>query len=308
METRAEIKQYFSNNEYNKVVELTEVTYTTEETVLRISSLVMLERWEEALKCFLENRSEIYFLNPLDAIEMNMSLRVSLHQYDEAHEDVNYYRNEKYISQQVEEVIAGLDKKLREAEKYELLEHNKSPKSMDEVMEKARTTDDQTFIMLALSQLSQHQEDIPFYTNDYLNFLIGDYQPDIKSFALMLLNLSKYDKIVSFDKFGKHYETNPNYLTLPFMDERYGETIKSIESGHHDQSVARVAINLFTQYVLSIFPDEWCIEGEEDKIKVAFLSLGASYMNTPYDPSPYDLLEIESIKAKIKAIIERKVS
>ena len=299
--------QDFDKGNFLEVIDKTKDSTAPEELVLRVSSFMMLNRYQEALECLLKNRPLLFAFNPAKCIETNIQLRVASHQYDEALADVEYYRNANYVSQEIEELIAKLPKVIRDAERYELIGGKTNAESMNTIMENARVSDDQNFILLALTKLAANPKEIPFYINDYLYFLKGDTREDVKSFALMLLKMSNFDKEVRFTKHGKNYGTIPSYLDLPFMDERYQEMVRSLNEYKEDQTIARVSTGLFTDYVLRIYPDDWCKKGEEDKFRVALFSIAADYTGQAFDTSPYQMEEILGLKLQIKSIIERKV-
>ncbi len=308
MET-IDIKKTFEAEDYSKVVELTKDNKDPKALFFRISSLINLKKERQALDCLLNNRQCLFYFSPLKTIDANITLRCFLKEFDEAYEDVEYYRNEKYMSQQVEEMIAGLKDRIRDEEKASLLERD--PDGIDELIRTIRNAKDDDTILYALPKMAKFPNDLPYCSKLLISILQGNHSSDVKSFALMLLKMAGYDKEVTFSKRGKKYATVPLYLTLPFMDEACKDELSLIRSLTKDSTIGKVSSSLFNQYVMEIYPDDWMEEkGDETLIAASFLGLAMDYLHIPngnlaesLDVRPIDL---ETTKKAIQTVFDLK--
>ncbi len=308
MET-TDIKKVFETGDYSAVVELTKDSKDPKALFFRISSLINLKKERNALNCLLDNRQCLFYFSPLKTIDANITLRCFLKEFDEAYDDVEYYRNEKYMSQQVEEAIAGLKDRIRDEEKASLLEHDLD--GVDELIKTIRKAKDDDTILCALPKLAKFPNDLPYCAKMLIEILEGNHSSEVKSFALMLLKMAGYDKEVTYCKRGKKYATVPLYLTLPFMDEGCKGEISLIKSLSKDSTVVKVASSLFNQYVTEIYPDDWMENrGDELLIAASFLGLAMDYLqiqngnlSESLDVPPNDL---ERTKKAIQTVFEAK--
>lgn len=305
--TIKDIKTAFDKGDYEEVISLTSKSDEPSILLFRISSFINLKKEKEALNCLLDNRQSLFYFSPLKTIECNISLRCYLREFDEAYDDIEYYRNEKYISQEVEEVIASLKDRIREEEKNDALHDD--PDDIDELVLKIKRAKDDDTILFYLTKMAKFKDDLRDCSRVFINILKEKHSSTVKSFALILLKMAGYEKEVTFEKRGKKYALIPIYLTLPFMDDGIKEEISLIRSLTKDSTIGKVACQLFNQYTLEIYPDPWLEEaGDETLYATAFLALAMDYLHIPNgniaienDVRPIDL---EATKKAIQTVFD----
>lgn len=306
-----DIKNLYEKGDYAAVLELTKDSKEPQFVFFRISSFINVQKVKEALSCLLDNRQSLFYFSPIKTIEANITCRCYLKEFDEAYEDVEYYRNEKYISQEVEEVIAGLKDRIRDEEKASILE--REPEEIDELIRTIRRAKDDETILFSLTKMAKFPKDLPYCDKMLISLLKEKHSSDVKSFALMLLKMAGYDKEVTFEKRGKKYALVPLYLTLPFMDEAIKDEMSLMQSLTKDSTISKVATSLFNQYTMEIYPDNWMEEeGNETLIAVSFLSLAMDYLQIPNSNIAKDFdirdIDLEVTKKTIQTVFDLKNS
>lgn len=307
----SELKKLYENGDYGTVLEITKDSKEPQFLFFRISSFINMKKERNALNCLLDNRQSLFYYSPLKTIEANISLRSYLREFDEAYEDIEYYRSEKYISQEVEEVIAGLKERVRDEEKASILE--REPEEIEELLRTIRKAKDDETILFSLTKMAKFPKELPYCDKTLIGLLKEKHSSDVKSFALMLLKMAGYDREVTFEKRGKKYALVPLYLTLPFMDEAIKDELNLINSLTKDSTIAKVASSLFNQYAMEIYPDDWMEEkGDETLIAASFLSLAMDYLQMPDSnlAGQFDIREIdlEVTKKAIQTVFDLKNS
>jgi hypothetical protein len=178
--------------------------------------------------------------------------------------------NRPYVSQEVEEVLRGLNGYIRANERATFHYEKMEP---EELKEKLLTTKDD-FMLLQL--LSKVEADPSKYLSEIRSIVSSDRNDSLRTFALLLLVQAKDEKEITFVKREKEYKLIPSTLEAPFVNETYKKTLSFIEGGSKNTSIIQAAKSLYDNEVLAIYPET----GEEDlKLNAAaYLLLAAKYL------------------------------
>ena len=242
-----EISGLLEKGEYVKVIELTENCSEPREIFARISSFIGLGENERALKTLLSYRQPLFSSRPVMAIKANMELRFALHQFEEAYEDLEFYKNMPYVSQKVEEALKDLPKLIRNEEKAYLLAGSAKTNDVGATL----LSKDPYAVLGALSEIGKKR--LPGYEGKIENILLSPFPSDVKAFALEVLASLGYQKKVKFRDGQETLEVVPSKLISPFEEETYVNLRQELAKGK-DASLSGIALKILDSLALVSFP------------------------------------------------------
>ncbi len=269
-----ELKRLYESGEYEALLKSSEGSDEPEAILLRISALLALGRQKEGLETLLKNREELFKAKPGLTMKSNFEIRFALEQFDEAREDLEFYKNAPYVSQAVEEALSSYPGIIRNEEKAALLRAYSPIEDYD----KALQSKDPFALLGTLNQMGKkgikgHEEAVKKLLSN------PDVHPDVRSFALQLLSWWAYPEAVGFLFEGKVVSIVPKDISDPFINEK-SQWLKKEYSSLQDLSLGKVCSGLVDQLCLTQYPF-FPFEKEKELEFDALLSLGQDYLGYP---------------------------
>ena len=291
------INDLFEEGKYEEVLERTKGSVLPKEILIRISAYIEMGKREEALGALLKSREALFKERPLLTMRADFELRFALNQFDEAYEDLDYFSNLPYVSQEVEEELRASRKRIRAEEKAYLLQGADHKKDLSVLLK----SNDPYAVLGALSQIGKkgmkgHEEEIK-------DILAGTMHHDVKVFALEVLVALGYPENVCFIDEGKARMIRPSELISPFEEENY-KSIRDMLGIQRDTSLAETAIHILDEIALASYPDfpfkEGCPPFEMD----AIVMLGQEYLGQEVE-KVYVSERVNKEKERFKEILEK---
>ena len=263
-----DLRKLLEERKFEEVLEATKESKKSEELFFRLSALMALGKLKDAIDCIEINRIALQ-----DNLPWLMRLHIELlcldGRFDEAFEEVKYYENLPYDSQESEETLKMLPKIIRE------YENNKAHQAMDkdEIIKglSSKNSDD----VLASLDALRDKDLVPYYI--FLQKILTSFPKQaIRSFALLLLVQRAVNKSFKFNHMGNVIEVNPSLLKPPFVGDDFEKMIKRMEEEYKDPSITQNAISILSSYLIYIYPDT--VDFEEDELVDALYHLSCQYL------------------------------
>ncbi len=269
----SELNDLFLARDYSKIIEETEGKEDGEALFYRASALLALGEKEKAMGIFESKRKALFAYNPLATIKNDMKLRVYLEEFDEAYEDLREFEEYPYVSQEVEEILRSIPRYLREKERESV---GKRPLSVEEAKKRLRERKSDMDVLSTLEAISSIAVD-PFL-DEIKSLLLSSVNSSVKTYALLLLLNCGYDEEIVMIKDNKRYQLIPKNINPPFVGPLFKAVKEEISALSKDPSVNEVAYALWSDYVLSLFPEN-AFEGTNAKeISEVFYVLALEYL------------------------------
>lgn len=270
-----DLKKLLSEHQYNEVLSLTANKEDADNISCRISALIGLCRYKEALKEIRVHNDLLYKKNPLATMNLHLELLLELKMYTEAISMHHDYSERPYISQQVEEFLKEVPNRIIKAQK------NNEAKDLffdeDKVNELFIKSKDEALLTNAIYHLKKL--DLAPYIDSLSKLLKrNDVSDDVKTLALLIMVMKKVNRDLSINKQKKEFKVNPAKLEAPYALKPYKETMELIIKLSKDPTLESVASNLFNQYVLIVYPGV-IFNAITKKMAVAFVALAKRYLN-----------------------------
>ena len=243
------LKTLMDKKQYDLVVNITKNSTDAQSLFYRISALLALGKAGSALDCIVNNQKTLTSNLKL-LVKIHIEILCMLGKFDAAYAQLDYYKNLPYESQQTEETLAYYAKYIREEEKKSVKGHDLSE---EEVIKRLKSP--KSAIVLMGLEACRHKDVnlfIPYLEKILLDFPIQA----IRSFTLLLLVEKKLNKVVKFNHVGKIIEVNPSLLEPPFQDNQFTNIVRSIQSDFKDPSLTQNALNIYSTYLIYIYPDK----------------------------------------------------
>ncbi|MBO4855835.1 MAG: hypothetical protein J5511_00480 [Bacilli bacterium] len=243
------LKSLMDKRQYDLVIKLTEDSQDMNYLFYRISALLATGRGEEALSVIKKNR-EILQGDLTLLMKVHIEILCLLNNFDEAYEEVKYYENLPYVSQEVEEIIRDLPKLVREEEKKSLSSRELSNDALKERLK----SNDETVVLPALDMV--RGRDINMFLPDIQRIMLSFPKQSIRSFALLLLVQKKIDKELSFNHIGKAIKINPSQLEPPFIGNEFNDFVRALQNELKDPVVSEDAVQILSSYIIYMYPEK----------------------------------------------------
>lgn len=300
-------KSLLERKEYDLLITLSEDDLTPDGLSYRAAAFLAKGEPRRALDIILTNRDDLYKNNPLLTMKTNFELRFILRQFDEAYDDLEYFENLPYVSQEVEEYLRTLPKLIRSEERNSSL---RDKYSEDEIKEKLTSDIDDYEIISTINLIG------PLKAKDYvpeLMYLVRNKRSSIvKTYAFLFLIAAKCDKEVEFKKNGKVYKLIPNNVIPPFSGKSFEAFRTRLDEEINDPSISSIAKKLLNDYIFEIFPETLELENEPAIYVLALSALAHEYLSSPFDlkeecqKKDLDIGKIEAIIKRIKSVREKE--
>ncbi len=288
-----ELEQAFNSRDFKKVLELTKGKKEVVFIVYRLSALIALGKYSAAMSLLEENRDELFKTDPMKTIEANFSLRFALKQFDEAYEDMEIFNDYPYVSQEIEEVLRGLPKSIRKAEKDSLRE---------ESIAKINLSLDQEESELLKNLDLINDKDIASHLVEIRNIVSSLGKDSARTYALMLLVAANDDKEIKFIKNDSEFNVIPSKLEKPFSGDTHLSFVNKVQEECKDPSLADVALSLYSNAYISAYPEPLIEERKIDDYVAAFKEIAMEYLRQENnEPARIDMKVLQRIRKLLEA-------
>ena len=241
------LKSLMDRKDYELVIKLTENSQDINYLFYRISAFLALGKGERALSTIKHNRKILEGDLSL-LIKIHIEILCLLNNFDEAFEELRYYENLPYVSQQVEEVLREMPKFIREEEKKSVASRELS----NEELAKRLASNDQDVVLPALDLL--RDRDVNMFMPAVEKILVKFPKQSIRSFALLLLVQKKIDRDVAFNHMGETIAINPSRLEPPFIGSEFNDFLRELQKELKDPAANENAIQILSSYIIYTYP------------------------------------------------------
>jgi hypothetical protein len=269
------LKSLLDKKQYDLILSLTEGSLDPEALVYRISAYLGKGDSASAQDLFFKNRDLLWSFNPVLTIKSNFELRFIAHDFDGAYDDITYFENKPYVSQEVEEYLRDLPKRIRLNEKNQQLAQNYTPEKIEQVF---RHSDDDYEVLNLLNYLQG--ANVREYLSYIKELLVSSRHPSVKTYALLLLVEIAYPESVTFNKNGKVYHLVPKDLMPPYSGTVFNDFVLYLRDLSCDPSVAGVATNLLNDYIMDVYPESVVKTKDDTLLALAFIKLAREYLRS----------------------------
>lgn len=296
------LKTLMDKKQYELVIKITENSEDSLSLFYRLSALLAVSRINDALALIKEKR-QVLLTKPAILMKIHIEILCLLGKFDEAYEELNYYKELPYENQQTEELLRYLPKYIRE-EELKLYKHKEV--GQDEIRKKLLSKDDND-VLTALDAV--RDQPIENFLLPIFNILKTYPKQMIRAFALLLLVAKKYDKVVSYLYLDKLIEVKPSTLGDPFVVDGVGDInsiSQAIQNAYHNPSLSQNAISILSSYLVYTYPNK--PKYNLDEFVVIFGSLAVSLLQIKdHDLASMCLernLDIDKVQKEITEIRE----
>lgn len=296
------LKSLLDSKQYDLVLKLTETSTSSNDLFYRISAFIFLGKYEDALYV-IQDHQEILESNLPALINAHINLLCVLGRFEQAYTVLDYYNNLPYQSQVVEEILRKMPKVIEAEEKKQTTYKFYSDEEIEQMLRSDKFED----VLLALDTIKNR--DILSFLPILKELLVSDSKEVIKSYILMMLVKKEVDRDLVIVKKGKEIKVNPKHLIPPFIGEIFDGVVKGFDKEFKDSTLSQIATQLFSQYTIYIYPEEYPYSVKE--YLAAFYLLAKDYassMNSDLSSLSFinelDLEKINKIKEEIDKILE----
>ena len=262
------LKTLMDQKNYNLVIKLTENSNDAIALFYRLSALLAVGQSEEALNLIKTKRLIMQKKLAL-LIKFHIEILCLLKRFDEAYEELKYYEELPYESQEVEEILRSMPAYIRNEERTVYV----PPMDEDQIREKLINGNDGE-VLACLDRIKTLPLLDPFNIAIFKVMTSRERQV-IRSIALLVLVYKKYDKEVKFLHHDKMITVVPAELDDPFIIPGYSsieEFSNALHSEYHDPSIADDALNIVSSYLLYNYPDKLDLTGDESLVIFGYIA------------------------------------
>lgn len=296
------LKSLLDSKQYDLVLKLTETSTSSNDLFYRISAFIFLGKYEDALYV-IQDHQEILESNLPALINAHINLLCVLGRFEQAYTVLDYYNNLPYQSQVVEEILRKMPKIIEAEEKKQTTYKFYSDEEIEQMLRSDKFED----VLLALDTIKNR--DILSFLPILKELLVSNSKEVIKSYILMMLVKKEVDRDLVIVKKGKEIKVNPKHLIPPFIGEIFDGVVKGFDKEFKDSTLSQIATQLFSQYTIYIYPEEYPYSVKE--YLAAFYLLAKDYassMNSDLSSlifmNELDLEKINKIKEEIDKMLE----
>ncbi len=296
------LKSLLDNKQYDLVLKLTETSTTSNDLFYRISAFIFLGKYEDALYV-IQDHQEILQSNLAALINAHINLLCVLGRFDQAYTVLDYYANLPYQSQVVEEILRKMPKIIEAEEKKQNTFKFYSDDELEQMLKSEKFED----VLLALDVIKNR--DVLAFLPFLKDLLVSSKKEAIKSYILMMLVKKEIDRDLVIIKNGQALKVNPKKLKPPFQGEIFDGVVKGFDREYKDSTLSQIATQLFSQYSIYIYPEEYRYSVNE--YLAVFYLLSKDYASSGNEDlsllsfsQELDLEKIKQIKEEIDKMLE----
>lgn len=289
------LETLFQKGEYELVIKLTELSSEPKELLIRISSLVALTKYDEALDNIEKYQSVIENVYLLRLMKLHFELLLMKKLFDEARLALSHYETLPYVSQEVEEYLREIKERI-ESESHPKNTKNYSFEEINETLENGANQGDVSNVLFSLKNYN-----INIYIDSLKKFLVRkDIHANLRTYGLLVLVDNKIDENIDVIVDDSLISINPSKIEPPFVGQRFSKVIQLVSSKcDSNVTLTSTALNLLNYYIIDTYPKDIYVDGEET-LAEAVVHIAKGYLKI--DDSVKE--EIASLANKIKTTIE----
>ena len=295
------IKQLLSEEQYEEVIKETEKSFDIESFKIRIVALMNLDRFDEVLKILEAQRDFFKKEDIIFLVQTHIFVLCYLHRYDDAYAESKIYQDMPYISQEVEELLNGLDDFIRTEER-----NFYQRKEIEDVgLEKSLKSEKPDTVFQAINVLHSKSKEEALQYLPQLKNIIADYPiKSIRTIALFFLFDLGVDEILLFaDSSGKIIQIDGKNPPKPFGDGKYNLVLDLATELVDDFSAVSIIESLLANYDIESFP--YILEYDTKTIFVAAYSMALDYLGRSDEYSLDNLCDEHDVDERdVRACIE----
>ena len=294
------LKALMDRKEYELVIKLTADSKDMNYLFYRISAFLALGRGEEALAVIKANRKLLE--NDLSLLmKIHIEILCLLNNFDEAYQEVEYYKNLPYVSQQCEELLAELPILVRAEEKKAL----SSKELTNDALKERLKSQEQNVVLPALDMI--RGRDVNIFINEIKNILINFPKQSIRSFALLLLVQKHLNVELKFKHIGTIITINPSKLEPPFIGNEFNDFVRALQSELKDPVVVEDSVQILSSYIIYMYPEK--LEIKYPVLLEALASISHEYLQIDESETLEQRclnknIDVEEVKQLIRRIKE----
>lgn len=274
------LKTLMEKKQFDLVIQITENSRDAHDLFYRITALLATGRPLEALDVIRENRRLLQKDDLVLLLKMHIEILCLLAKFDEAYDEMEYYENLPYESQIMEEQLKAYRKYIREQERLSF----SSKDLTNEEISKRLDNEKATVVLDGLQSL--RDKNIEQFMPKIQRIMLDFPMQAVRSFALMLLVEKKYNGMLKFNHVNKVIEVNPSLLIPPFIDEKFQNFLKLIQSDFRNPALSQNAENIYSTYLIYIYPDQG--NYNEAALLCALYGVATEFLQTDGDESLED--------------------
>ena len=247
------LKTLMEKNQYDLVIKLTENSDDSVSLFYRLTAFVAVGQVDEALNIILTKR---------EILKEQLNLLIKFHietlcikgLFDEAYQALKYYENLPYENQEVEETLRAMPQYIRNAEKESLRSKNIDE---DELNKRLMSNNDEE-VLGALDTIKSLS--LNSFIKNIINLMQSYPRQIIRTFALLLLVHSHYDKEVEFLHQSQIIKVNPSLLPEPFEVPGFKDLnaiTNAMLKEYRDPTIMQNALQSLSSYLIYLYPDPY---------------------------------------------------
>lgn len=262
------LKTLLQKEQYDLVIKLTENSNDPDSLIDCVIALVAVGQFEKALD-IIKNKRDVLKKQLELLIKLHIEILCLLNRFDEAFEELEYYKELPYESQLVEEALLSMPAYIRNAERAA---YGPRPQD-DEELNKKLLSENEDEVLGALDEIKFQPVDR--YLPNILVLLKSHPRQVIRTFALLLLLKDKYDKEVEFLKGDQIVKVVPSSLPEPFVVPGFRDVnavTSDLQKEFRDPTVTQNAIQTLSSYLLYNYPDQYTLTKNETIIVFGYIA------------------------------------
>lgn len=300
-------KTILEKKDYDLLITLTDGDDSPQGLIYRAAAFLAKGEAKTALKIFKNNEKKLYEDNPLAYMKSLFDMRFILKQFEEAYDEMLYFENLPYVSQEVEEYLRELPKLIRAEERNAFINRDYDA---DEIKDKLILAKDDYETVAILNMIG------PLKANQYIKELTGLAEGKkgeiVRTYALLFLVAAKSEKQITFEKRGKVFNVIPKDLMPPYTGESFNRFALSLSEYNPDPSVASASRKVLDNYIFDIYPELPDLKNKHDAYLLAISAIGHELLASDFDleeaakEKNLSLVEVEKLKETIKKVREKE--
>lgn len=253
---------------YELVLKITKNSDDIKHLFYRLAAFVALEKYEDALALINSKKSIMEQDLPL-LIKTHIDILCALERFDEAYDAAKDYAELPYHSQEVEEILKELPHRIRNEEKKVLGKKKLSEEEMRKILLSEQNDERLLGILQKIDRIEK-------YLPELENLLVAYPHLSIRVFILLTLVKAKINGPIKFkNSRDEIQEVCPQVLHEPFSSIIDREISNRINK-YDDPTVASVAHQIFSSYVLFVYPED--ITSDIDILYQSLILLSKKYL------------------------------
>lgn len=253
---------------YELVLKITKNSDDIKYLFYRLAAFVALEKYEDAL-ALINSKKSIMEQDLRLLIKTHIDILCVLERFDEAYDAAKDYAELPYHSQEVEEILKELPHRIRNEEKKVLGKKKLSEEEMRKILLSEQNDERLLGILQKIDRIEK-------YLPELENLLVAYPHLSIRVFILLTLVKVKVNGPIKFkNSRDEIQEVCPQVLHEPFSSTIDREISNRINK-YDDPMVASVAHQIFSSYVLFVYPED--ITNDIDILYQSLILLSKKYL------------------------------